>query len=55
MSRRKNGILAGACVAVLAVPAIGGAQGGKIRATPDRDGEANRGAERLAENRALRT
>lgn len=48
MTRRTSAVLAGACIAALAIPAAGGAQGGKIRAAPDRDGEANRGAERIA-------
>ena len=40
--------MAGACAAALAVPAAVTAQGGSIKAAPNRDGETNRGAERVA-------
>ena len=49
MSRRTTAAIAGVCAAALAVPAAGGAQGGKIRATPDRDRASSRGAEQLAQ------
>jgi hypothetical protein len=40
--------VAAACAAALAVPAAVAAQGGSIKAAPDRNGENNRGAERVA-------
>ena len=48
MSRTTTAVVAGACATALAVPAIVGAQGGSIKAAPDRSGEANRGAKRVA-------
>jgi len=41
-------VVAGVCTAALAAPPLGGAQGGSIKAAPDRGGESNRGAERVA-------
>ena len=48
MTRRTTVAVAGACAVALAAPGIVGAQSGSIKAAPDRNGEANRGAERLA-------
>jgi len=48
VKKKMSVVVASVCVAALVAPPLGGAQGGSIKAAPDRNGETNRGAERFA-------